>query len=58
MIDRIVTTVGAALGLAMVAGPAIAVAAGPTAVPEPTTMTLFSLGAAGAFIAKRVIRRK
>jgi hypothetical protein len=56
MIDRIVTITGAALALVMVAGPAMAVAA--VAVPEPATMTLFGLGAAGAFIAKRFVGRK
>jgi PEP-CTERM motif len=57
MIDRIVTIAGAALGLALMMGPAVA---GPSAlhIPEPATMTLFGLGVAGAFVARKFIRRK
>jgi PEP-CTERM motif-containing protein len=57
MTDRIVTIAGAALGLALMMGPAVA---GPSAlhIPEPATMTLFGLGVAGAFVARKFIRRK
>ena len=55
MIDRIVTIAGAAFALAIVAGPAMA---GTVTVPEPATMTLFGLGAAGAFVARKFIGRK
>jgi hypothetical protein len=58
MIDRIAAIAGAALVLAMATGPAMAGTAAPPSLPEPATMTLFGLGAAGAFIANRVIRRK
>ena len=54
MIDRIVTTVGLALVLVATAAPAMA----STALPEPATMSLFGLGAGGAWLAKRFIRRK
>lgn len=56
MIDRIVTIAGAALGFALIAGPAMAGAF--VGVPEPTTMTLFGLGVAGAFVAKKLVGRK
>jgi PEP-CTERM motif len=58
MIDRIVTVAGAALGLAMLAGPAVAGTPFVGRVPEPATMTLFGLGVAGAFVARKFIRRK
>jgi hypothetical protein len=55
MIDRMVTIVGAALSLVAVSEPAMAAIA---QVPEPATMSLFGIGAAGAFVAKRFVRRK
>jgi hypothetical protein len=57
MIDRIVTIAGVALALAMALEPAMA---GPSVlrIPEPATMSLFGLGVAGAFIAKKFIGRK
>jgi PEP-CTERM motif-containing protein len=57
MIDRIITIAGAALGLALITSP---VMAQPVAlqVPEPATMTLFGLGVAGAFVARKFIKRK
>ena len=55
MIDRIVTTVGLALIMVATAAPAIASTA---PLPEPATMSLFGLGAGGAWVAKRFIRRK
>ncbi len=55
MIDRILTIVGATLILVVVAGPAMA---GIAPLPEPGTMTLFGLGVAGAFVARRFINRK
>ena len=61
MIDRIVTIAGAALGLAVLAGPAIAgttPGGGLIGVPEPATMSLFGLGVAGAFVARKLVRRK
>ena len=57
MINRIITIAGAALGLALVAAPAMA-GITPVGVPEPATMTLFGLGVAGAFVAKKFIGRK
>jgi hypothetical protein len=57
MVDRIVTIVGAALSLVAVAGPAMAGIA-VTRVPEPATMSLFGLGIAGAFIARKFTGRK
>jgi len=59
MFDRIVTTTGTALLLALVAAPAFAQVAGiPTGVPEPATVSLFAIGAAGAYVAKRFRGRK
>jgi hypothetical protein len=58
MLDRIVTIAGTTLILVMVAGPTIA---GPLLIPrlpEPASMSLFGLGVAGAFIAKKFIGRK
>ena len=57
MIDRIGTITGAALAFALVAGPAMAQIQ-PTGDPEPATMTLFGLGVAGAFVAKKLVGRK
>jgi PEP-CTERM motif-containing protein len=57
MTDRIVTIAGAALGLALIAGPVMA-GISVARVPEPATMTLFGLGVAGAFVARKFIRRK
>jgi len=50
--DRLIV---AALVLAGSAAPAFA---GVTQVPEPATMTLFGLGAGGAYLVKRFIGRK
>jgi PEP-CTERM motif-containing protein len=58
MLDRIVTIAGTTLILVMVAGPTIA---GPlliTRLPEPASMSLFGLGVAGAFVARKFIKRK
>jgi hypothetical protein len=55
MFDRTVTAVGLALILVATAAPALAQA---RSLPEPATMSLFGLGAAGAWVAKRFIRRK
>jgi hypothetical protein len=57
MTDRIITIAGAALGLALVAAPAMA-GINPIGVPEPATMSLFGLGVAGAFVARKFIGRK
>jgi biotin transporter BioY len=54
MIDRIITIAGTALLLAAVSSPAMAI---PT-LPEPATMSLFGLGVAGAYLAKRLTGRK
>jgi len=48
----------AALVLASSAAPAFAGVGGPVVVPEPATMTLFGLGAGGAYLVKRFIGRK
>lgn len=56
MTEKLVTIVGTTLILVTVAGPAMAGI--PVAVPEPATMTLFGLGAAGAFVARKLIGRK
>lgn len=56
MVNRIVTIAGAALSFAVVAGPVMAQA--PIGVPEPATMSLFGLGVAGAFVARKLVRRK
>jgi hypothetical protein len=56
MADRFGTILGTTLILVMAAGPAMAGVA--VRLPEPATLSLFGLGAAGAFIAKRFIRRK
>jgi hypothetical protein len=42
----------------LVASAAPAFAGALPALPEPATMTLFALGAGGAYLAKRVIGRK
>ena len=57
MTNRIVTIAGAALGLALITGPVMAQPV-PLQVPEPATMTLFGLGVAGAFIARKLTGRK
>jgi hypothetical protein len=51
--DRIVI---AALVLAGTVGPAFA--GTPVSLPEPATMTLFGVGAAGAYLIKRFAGRK
>jgi hypothetical protein len=51
--DRIIAT---ALILAVSAVPALAGTI--TTVPEPATMTLFGLGAGGAYLVKRFVGRK
>ena len=48
----------AALVLVGSAAPALAGVGGPVVVPEPATMTLFGLGAGGAYLVKRFIGRK
>lgn len=57
MTSRIVTIMGTALIFLTVAEPAMA-AVTPIQVPEPATMTLFGLGVAGAFIARKLTGRK
>ena len=57
MTSRIVTIIGTALIILTVAAPAMAAVA-PIQVPEPATMSLFGLGVAGAFIARKFIGRK
>jgi hypothetical protein len=51
--DRIVV---AALVLVGTVGPAFAGA--PVALPEPATLTLFGVGAGGAYLIKRFVGRK
>ena len=50
--DRIIVAI---LVLVGTVGPALA---GSVQVPEPATMTLFGLGAGGAYLAKRFLGRK
>ena len=50
--DRIIA---ATLVLVGTVGPAFA---GAVSIPEPATMTLFGLGAGGAYLVKRFIGRK
>ena len=57
MIDRVVTIAVGALGLALITAPALAGSI-PVGVPEPATMSLFGLGVAGAFVARKFIGRK
>ena len=56
MTSKIVTIMGATLIFLTVAEPAMAAVA--IQVPEPATMSLFGLGVAGAFIARKFIGRK
>jgi hypothetical protein len=55
MSDKLVTLIGTTLILLAIAEPAMA---GIRTVPEPATMSLFGLGVAGAFVARKFIRRK
>jgi len=57
MTSKIVTIIGTTLVLLTVAEPAMA-AFVPIQVPEPASMTLFGLGVAGAFIARKFTGRK
>jgi PEP-CTERM motif len=57
MTDRIVTIATAALVMAVAAAPAFAGAGAPR-LPEPSAMGLFGLGIGGAYLARRLIRRK
>ena len=56
MTNKIGTILGTALALAMTAGPALAGSV--PKLPEPATMTLFGLGVAGAFVARKFLGRK
>lgn len=56
MTDKLVSIIGTTLILVTAAGPAMAGI--PAPVPEPATMTLFGLGAAGAFVARKLVKRK
>jgi len=47
-----------ALAVLVLAGSAVPAFAGAVQVPEPATMTLFGLGAGGAYLVKRFIGRK
>jgi hypothetical protein len=58
MTEKLMTIIGTTLLLLMVVEPAVAGAVGIPRVPEPATMTLFGLGAAGAFIARKFVGRK
>ena len=55
MFNRVATVVGTGLLLALVTGPALA---GITRVPEPATISLFGVAAAGAFVARKFWGRK
>ena len=55
MYTRIITVVGTGLVLASVAGPAHAEA---VPVPEPGTLSMFAVGIAGAFVARKLLGRK
>ena len=52
--DRALALVTLAAGFVLTAGSALAI----TAVPEPTTMSLFGVGIAAAYVVRRVGRRK
>ena len=58
MFDKLVTATGTALLLALVTVPAFAQSTAPTALPEPATLSLFAVGAAGAYVVKRFRGRK
>ena len=57
MFDRCLNILGTALTLALVAGPAMA-GGNTISVPEPATITLFGVGIAGAFVARKFFGRK
>jgi PEP-CTERM motif len=52
--DRIISVLGVAFGIALVAAPAFA----QVRLPEPATMSVLGLGIAGAFVARKLIKRK
>jgi PEP-CTERM motif len=54
MTRQLTTVLGTAILLAMATGPALA----GVRLPEPASMTLFGVGVAGAYLAKRLIGRK
>ena len=58
MKDRILMIAGATLLFLTAAEPAMAGPTLPVQLPEPATMTLFGLGVAGAFVARKFIGRK
>jgi PEP-CTERM motif-containing protein len=53
--DRIISMLGIASGIVLVNAAAVAV---PRVLPEPATMSIFGLGIAGAFVARKLINRK
>jgi hypothetical protein len=57
MFSRITTVVGTGLLLALVTGPAVAGIV-TVRLPEPATISLFGVAAAGAFVARRFWGRK
>lgn len=56
MLNRVVTVCGAGLLFTLTAVPAYASIV--QTLPEPATMSLFGVAAAGAFVAKKVWGRK
>ena len=51
---RIISVLGIVCGIVLVSSPSFAV----MAVPEPSTLSIFGVGIACAFVARKLIKRK